>query len=87
MIYDFPLPQITDTKNLKKVFANNKFVTPEGLKELDKVNEQRAMFKQTRKSLKKYKNSDKIPEQTIQEMNYYADHVGQLVTDSTLNYS
>ena len=87
MIYEFPVPQITDTKNLKNVFGNKKFLTPESLKELDKVNEQRSMFKQIRKSLKIYKNTDKIPEKTIEEMNYYADHVTELVTDSPLKCS
>lgn len=80
MIYSFPVPEITDTKDIKKWFAKKDKITAENYKLLDQSVAQRAVFKDVRKQLKKYKTSDQIPNKTIEELNYYADHVGDLVT-------
>jgi len=79
MIYNFPVPVITDTKNIKSVFANSKYVSKDGLTKLDDLVKQRASFKQSLKSLKSYKPNENVPSDIIQEIYTYAEKASAMV--------
>jgi len=80
MIYNFPVPVITDTKNLRKVFANPKYLNKEGLTKLDEVVKQRAAFKKTLKSLKNFKSNENVPDHVIEGLYAYAEKASSLVS-------
>ena len=79
MIYEFSFPSITDTKNLKKSFAKAKYVSQENLAKLDQVVGERALFKQTAKSITTFKPNDSVPDHIVGQVLSYSDQTSELV--------
>jgi hypothetical protein len=79
MIYEFNLPHITDTKNIKKCFLNKKFVTQENMPLLDKAAISRTRFRENMKYLIKEKKGQKVPDVVYEEIKNYANNISVIV--------
>jgi hypothetical protein len=84
MIYDFPVPFITDTKNIKKTFGDPKYITKENLERLNEVVLQRTHFKEAMKTIKALKPYENTNEHTVQNIVGYANTTPQLVSTSLI---
>ena len=80
MIYQFTIPHITDTKNLKKVFLKKKEVTKENIEQLERINNERKRFKENMKILLDPKKTSKVSDEIYNEILGYSQSVEGLVT-------
>jgi hypothetical protein len=81
MIYEFNLPHITDTKNIKKFFLKKKFVTKENVALLDRAVVERARFRENMKYFENPKKKSNIPDTIYKEIRDYSTQIASLVTN------
>lgn len=86
MIYEFDIPHITDTKNLKKVFLKKKEVSKENVEHLERINGERKRFKENMKIFLDPKKKEKLTDEIYNEILGYSQSVEGLVKSIILSY-